>query len=85
MLSEQYLPSQIGNMYMAILVVGNLDKSHLQHLQQIVVPITMRNVTSHREGLQEIVLMRNHVERHAASQNVNSRCESNIFPCTYDC
>ena len=67
------------NVQMVVLVVGYLDKSHLQHLKQIVVPVSYRYISACSKGLDSVVTSRDDFWRKVSAQNINSQGESYFF------
>ena len=66
-------------MQMIIFVVGNLDESHLQHLKQIVVPVSYRNISPGCKCFDLVITTRYYFCREVSMQYVNSQREAHLL------
>lgn len=62
-----------------MVVVGNLEESHLQHLQQISIPVLRCCIPAHTEGFHLVVFVFHNGRRMHASQNLDAGTYCNML------
>ena len=81
----EHVVAEGGHAQVAVLVVGNLHKPHLKHLQQIVVPVACRHVEASAERLQPLEAVRHHLRRRHAAQQVDEHREAHALLRAHNC
>ena len=79
----QHILADIGDFHLVAVIIGNLDESHLEHLQQIVLPVGRRQVLAHAEGLQLFIPMTHDIGRADTFDNLDNGGYTNGLFCPY--
>ena len=56
----EYLTAQLGDLHLVPVVIGYLYESHMEHLQQIVLPVVGGQVLADTECLQLVIAFSDH-------------------------
>ena len=79
MLSLENLPAQWRDLHLVMHVIRHLEESHLEHLQQIGLPIAHAYILAHSEGFQLVIVISRNGRRLHASQYLYTGTHGNLF------
>ena len=64
-------------------IIRYLEESHLEHLQQIGLPIAHAHILAHSEGFQLVIVISRNGRRLHTSQYLDAGTHGNLFACSY--
>ena len=83
MFSLENLPAQWRDLHLVMHIIRYLEESHLEHLQQIGLPIANAYILAHTEGLQLIIVISSNGRRLHTSQYLDTGTHGNLFARSY--
>ena len=79
MFSFEDLPAQWRDFHLVMHIIRHLEESHLEHLQQIGLPIAHAHILAHTEGLQFVIVISRNGRRLHTSQYLYAGAHGNLF------
>ena len=79
MLALENLPSQWRNLHLVMRIIRHLKETHLQHLQQISLPVAHAHVLAHAKRLQLIIMIPDNGRCLHAPENLDTRAHGNLL------
>ena len=84
MASVEHLVAEFGDFQVVVFIIGDLEQSHLQQLQQVGIPFGITQVMPHAKGLEPVVAFLDDVGLAHAAQDVGNGVHACLLTGAHD-